>query len=240
MVTLGNGATQAVKDQISSLGSNLLMVRPGQRLGPGSRDRRGAAIQGKRRRRDRVADRRHQGRRPGTARGRHRHRQWAQLVDQHHRHDQRLFPDQQLELASGRVFEDAEEKAGAAVCLIGETVRRELFGSTTALGEQLRVKQFSCDDHRRARGQGAGGDGKRPGRHRAAAVAHGAAAGRRQSARRHAAGVDGRRQRQRARDEEPDAASARAAQAGGRRRRQLQRARHAGRSRKRCPARRRS
>ena len=36
MVTLGNGATQAVKDQISSLGSNLLQVRPGQRLGPGS------------------------------------------------------------------------------------------------------------------------------------------------------------------------------------------------------------
>src|SRR5262245_55886658 len=35
MVTLGNGATQAVRDQISSLGSNLLMVRPGQRLGPG-------------------------------------------------------------------------------------------------------------------------------------------------------------------------------------------------------------
>ena len=35
MVTVGNGATQAVKDQISSLGSNLLMVRPGQRLGPG-------------------------------------------------------------------------------------------------------------------------------------------------------------------------------------------------------------
>ena len=36
MVTLGNGATQAVHNQISSLGSNLLMVRPGQRLGPGS------------------------------------------------------------------------------------------------------------------------------------------------------------------------------------------------------------
>jgi len=29
MVTLGNGATQAIKDQISSLGSNLLMVLPG-------------------------------------------------------------------------------------------------------------------------------------------------------------------------------------------------------------------
>ena len=35
MVTLGNGATQAVADQISSLGSNLLILRPGQRLGPG-------------------------------------------------------------------------------------------------------------------------------------------------------------------------------------------------------------
>ena len=36
MVTLGNGATRAVSDQISSLGSNLLMIRPGQRLGPTS------------------------------------------------------------------------------------------------------------------------------------------------------------------------------------------------------------
>ena len=35
MVTLGNGATQAVQNQIASLGSNLLQVRPGQRLGPG-------------------------------------------------------------------------------------------------------------------------------------------------------------------------------------------------------------
>ena len=41
MVTLGDGATQSVKDQISSLGSNLVMVRPGQRLGPG-RDSAGA------------------------------------------------------------------------------------------------------------------------------------------------------------------------------------------------------
>ena len=41
MVTLGNGATKAVSDQISSLGRNLLMVRPGQSLGPG-RDSAGA------------------------------------------------------------------------------------------------------------------------------------------------------------------------------------------------------
>jgi putative ABC transport system permease protein len=35
MVTLGNGATQAVKNQVASLGSNLLQIRSGQRvMGP--------------------------------------------------------------------------------------------------------------------------------------------------------------------------------------------------------------
>jgi hypothetical protein len=33
MVTLGNGATKSVSDQISALGSNLLIVMPGQRFG---------------------------------------------------------------------------------------------------------------------------------------------------------------------------------------------------------------
>jgi len=41
MVTLGDGATESVKAQISSLGSNLLHVRPGSRMGPG-RDSAGA------------------------------------------------------------------------------------------------------------------------------------------------------------------------------------------------------
>ena len=49
-------------------------------------------------------------------------------------------------LGQGREFSDDELRAGAAVCLIGETVRRELFGSARRrLGEQLRVKQISCD-----------------------------------------------------------------------------------------------
>ena len=36
MVTLGEGTTQAVKNQISDLGSNLIMVRPGSSFGPRS------------------------------------------------------------------------------------------------------------------------------------------------------------------------------------------------------------
>jgi putative ABC transport system permease protein len=50
-------------------------------------------------------------------------------------------------LAQGRMFEPDEQLAGAAVCIIGETVRREIYGGSTGLtglGEQLRVKQFSC------------------------------------------------------------------------------------------------
>ena len=48
-------------------------------------------------------------------------------------------------LASGRMFGDDEQTAGAAVCIIGETVRREIYGGARGLGEQLRIKQFSCD-----------------------------------------------------------------------------------------------
>jgi putative ABC transport system permease protein len=46
------------------------------------------------------------------------------------------------------------------VCLIGETVRRELFGNREALGEALRVKQISCEiiGVLGAKGQGAFGN----------------------------------------------------------------------------------
>jgi putative ABC transport system permease protein len=35
MVTIGGGATLQVQQQIASMGSNMLMVSPGKRLGPG-------------------------------------------------------------------------------------------------------------------------------------------------------------------------------------------------------------
>jgi putative ABC transport system permease protein len=48
-------------------------------------------------------------------------------------------------LTSGRTFMEAEERAGKAVCVIGETVRRELFGSGNPVGDSIRIKQFSCE-----------------------------------------------------------------------------------------------
>lgn len=144
MVTLGNGATRSVSAQIASLGSNLLMIMPGQRLGPG-RSSAGApafkiadvaAIEAQIGSLRAVA--------PSTSIGVtlvHQSRNWATSVTGA---SQAYFAIGNWKLAAGRMFNDAEEKAGKAVCVIGETVRRELFGREDPVGAKLRVKQFSC------------------------------------------------------------------------------------------------
>ena len=94
MVTLGNGATRAVSDQISSLGSNLLMVRPGQRFGPGAEG--GAQLQARRRRGDPQPDRRRRRGRAGGQQSATAVYQARELVDRGHRQQQRLLSGRQL------------------------------------------------------------------------------------------------------------------------------------------------
>lgn len=48
-------------------------------------------------------------------------------------------------LTLGRVFEPAEEAAGAAVCILGQTVRDKLFSSADPLGEIIRVRGLACE-----------------------------------------------------------------------------------------------
>ena len=143
MVTLGNGATMAVQNQISGLGTNLLQVRPGQRMGPGS----GGAPSFKDVDADAIAQQiggikavAPEGRTGGTvvAGGRN----WTTSIIG--------STNAWLETGNwvvrlGREFTDDELRAGAAVCLIGETLRRELFGNGDAVGGQLRVRQMSCE-----------------------------------------------------------------------------------------------
>ena len=149
MVTLGNGATQAIESQITSLGTNLLLVMPGQR-GPGGGGGGGGGVPqfteadalaiasqigG-------VAAVAPQGRASVivVANGRN----WSTSVTGS---TNEWFKTGNWKLVSGRIFEADEQLAGSAVCIIGETVRREIFGGTvgqTGLGQQLRVKQFSC------------------------------------------------------------------------------------------------
>jgi putative ABC transport system permease protein len=144
MVTLGHGATQSVQDQITSLGSNLLMVRPGQRQGPGGSagapgfkeadiDAIASQIGGVKAAAPEV-------RSAVTviANGRN----WSTSVTGS---TNAYFETSNWKLASGRMFSDEEQQAGAAVCVIGATLRRELYGSGDPIGQPLRVKQFSCE-----------------------------------------------------------------------------------------------
>jgi putative ABC transport system permease protein len=144
MVTLGNGATMAVQNQISGLGTNLLQVRPGQRMGPGGGGGGAAFSEG-----DAEAISSQIGgimavapeARTGAtvvANGRN----WTSSVIGS---TNAWLDTGNWKLKEGRAFSNDELRAGAAVCLIGETVRRELYGSRPALGEQLRVKQISCE-----------------------------------------------------------------------------------------------
>ena len=166
MVTLGNGATKAIQTQITSLGTNLLLVNPGQRgsgggLGVGGgggvprfTETDAAAIQAQI---GGVAAVAPQGRASATvvANGRN----WATSVTGS---TNEWFEVGNWKLAGGRMFDADEQRAGAAVCIVGETVRREIYGGTvgqTGLGELLRVKQFSCTIVGILAGKGQGGMG---------------------------------------------------------------------------------
>ncbi len=145
MVTLGNGATRAVSAQISSLGSNLLMVRPGQRLGP-TRDTAGAspfkladvtAIETQVGQLNAVA--------PVVSRTVtvvHGASNWSTGVVGS---TNAYFTAGNWKLADGRLFSDAEIQSGKAVCILGQTTRSKLFGTVNPIGSAIRVKQFSCE-----------------------------------------------------------------------------------------------
>jgi len=144
MVTLGNGATLAVQSQISGLGTNLLQVRPGQRMGPGGG---GTALPFKESDAEAVASQI-----GGIAAVAPEARSNATLVASGRNWSSNVIGSTNdwlltgnWKLASGREFSDAELRGGAAVCLVGETVRRELFAGQAVVGAALRVKQISCE-----------------------------------------------------------------------------------------------
>ena len=143
MVTVGNGATQAVREQIESLGSNQLMIRPGQRMGPGRAA--GAptfklddveAIQSQIAGVKNVAPQRSQSM-TVVAQGKNWNTQIIGSTNQYFELDTRP-------LSAGRYFETTEERAGSAVCVIGSTIQKEVFGTINPIGQMLRTGSFSC------------------------------------------------------------------------------------------------
>ena len=143
MVTIGGGATLQVTQQVASLGSNLLMIRIGQRMGPGQ----GAGAVP-----FRLADAEAIARDVGSLAGVSAsasqsvtaivgNESWSTQLSGV---DNQFFTVRNWAVASGRQFIDSELRAGKAVCVIGATVRTKLFGAADPLGGNLRLQKLSC------------------------------------------------------------------------------------------------
>ncbi|MGD9969417.1 MAG: ABC transporter permease [Sulfuricurvum sp.] len=146
MVMLGDATTAYVTNSISKLGTNMLMLTPGQeRRGPPSSDITARKFTHS----DVSALKREISDVKGVAPVASN---TMQVVYGNANHsssvegsDDDYFAVKDWVFASGRDFSDAELRGGKAVCVIGETVRSELFGEQNPIGQSIRLENFSCD-----------------------------------------------------------------------------------------------
>lgn len=159
MVTLGNGATAAVKEQISSLGANVLQVRPGQGFGRGGGgpqppDFKIEDIDAIRSQIVGVTAVAPLVQSSGTAV--YNAANWSTTINGTNRE---YFVAQPWTFTGGRIFSEAEEQAGKAVCIIGNTVRTRLFRDEDPVGKRFRIKSISCEIIGTLASKGQGGFG---------------------------------------------------------------------------------
>jgi len=145
MVTLGGGATAQVKAEISSLGSNMLQMRPGQHMrGPGGTHSQADMFEIK----DAEAITREISGLEAVAplvsasmQAIAGNKNWSTTVQGS---TNAFLQVRDWALESGRLFTDAEMISGKAVCILGTTVRTQLFGNTDSLGTTVRLQKLSC------------------------------------------------------------------------------------------------
>ena len=160
MVTLGKATTKAAQAQIASLGTNILQVRPGQGFGRGGGGPRPPdfdqtdvdAIQDQVEGVTAVAPQAQ-----ASATAIYQGANWSTTINGTTRD---FFKVQPWPLVAGRDFSPAEEAAGKAVCIIGNTVKTNLYPRGNPVGERMRVNGISCDviGVLSTRGQGGFGD----------------------------------------------------------------------------------
>lgn len=142
LVTIGNGTTAQVSTELSRLGTNMLFVRPGQ-FGPGraSSEAKRFSVKDVAAIRDQIG---------GLRAVAPLNQSTATVIFGGQNHSTSVsgttndyFVAQDWDLALGRNFLPSEER-GLARCIIGETVRSQLFGSADPTGQQIRVGKVSC------------------------------------------------------------------------------------------------
>ena len=142
MLAVGAGAREAVAKQISSIGSNLLIVLAGAtttsgvRMGSGTQSNLStddaAAILKNCPAVAYVAPNHH-----GAAQVVFGHQNWATDVTGT---SASIMIVQNWTLGEGRVFTDQESKTAAKVALLGQTVVTNLFGDMNPVGQTIRIK----------------------------------------------------------------------------------------------------
>jgi putative ABC transport system permease protein len=144
MVTVGGSTTAQIKQQIASMGSNLLMVMPGKRLGPGMATENILFKEA-----DAVAIARDVNSVAATAPVSTKSLQaifgnenWTTTATGS---DNVFLKITNRSVKTGRQFNDSELRSGAAVCILGETVKTKLFGGQNAVGEKFRLEKISCE-----------------------------------------------------------------------------------------------
>ncbi len=144
MVSLGNGATAQVTAQVSSLGSNLMMVNRGQGFGSG-RDRVAApafdlddlqAVNNEIAGIKAIAPMA-----SSSVTLVHGNNSWSSTV---RGTDNQYLIAGNWTLESGREFTQQEEDNGAAVCIVGQTVVEEVFEGGSALNQTMRINRINC------------------------------------------------------------------------------------------------
>jgi putative ABC transport system permease protein len=146
MVTVGQGSTAQVTADVEKLGTNVVMVVPGQDTmqgGPGGTAAQMFSLRMNDTVQEQIAD-------VAIAAPISQSRARVIFGNENRRTDvvgtdNRYFEAAGWELRSGRFFETGEIRSGRAVCVIGETVRDSLFGNADPIGATIRIKTLSCE-----------------------------------------------------------------------------------------------
>ena len=143
MVTIGNGATAKVQAEVGALGNNMLVIMPGaMRHGPVRssatpfEDDDVEAIRREVSGLDALS-----GTLTAPASVVFGNDNWSSTATGA---DNDFLRVRGYTLEAGRQFSPVETRVGAPVCILGQTVKTELFGATTPIGERIRVGRVSC------------------------------------------------------------------------------------------------
>jgi putative ABC transport system permease protein len=144
LVTLGKGASAKVESDIAKLGNNLLIVSPGA-------SRRGSSFSTARplERGDVAAIEREVTGIAAIAPASQKqtpvisgNRNWSTLVVGT---TATYLEVRGYQIGTGRSFTDSEAASGRAVVILGQTVRKELFGAQDPIGQQVRVARMPAE-----------------------------------------------------------------------------------------------